>query len=166
MTYRVRVLCFESPRLNTFAEAWALLISEFYKLPVTMKSEQMIQGSVCWIQRGDGMTFRIDDVRGIASALGLISGEGEGFMFLTNVPTERAMKIEPLAHGLIEQRLVQKAVQRWLLEEIEEMRQAIIKRPTARSLSSEEVGAETDQLAMLRLRVEQMRTEYEKAMGR
>ena len=152
MTYKVRVIAFASPHLSTFAEAWATLISEFYKLPVTMRSEQMIQDGVCWIQRSDGLTFRIDAVQCIASALGLISGEGEGFMFLTDVSTDdRASKLEPFAQGTIEQWLILKAIKKQVLEAIERISQTISKKPMTTSLSSEEIKKERKLLILIEL---------------
>lgn len=158
---RVGVSRLQSP-IATFAEAWALLKDEIVKLLQVGGVNSAIMEHLCWIQVNETEIIWFDDAQNIAHILGLI-GEGEGFAFQSIVSLNEAMDIEPLAQELIEQWLARQALIRELgvLEEIDQIRRAIIRIHTARSISPEQVEEETKRLAVLRQDFEQLRIKYE-----
>lgn len=161
MTYIVRVGVSRSPLpFATFAEAWTLLREEIVKLLQVGGVNSAIMEHLCWIQVNGTEIIWFDDAQNIAHILGLI-GEGEGFAFQSVVSLNEAMDLEPRAQELIEEWFVRQAAAREVLEEIERMRQVVIRMPVTRSMSDEEVRARTKQFARLRQEVARMRVEYE-----
>jgi hypothetical protein len=161
MTYRVEVLTFRSPWLNTFAEAWTILNNQFQLIPREIKDDTINRG-ICWIELGDGRKFRVDDIQSIASTMGLLSGEGEGFMFYSPVPVESVTNMEPLFNGLIKQWLIQRSIRQWLLEEIEKLHEVVSRKLTAKFMSPDNLQAALERLAEFRLQIAQMTDDYKR----
>ncbi|MCX6741077.1 MAG: hypothetical protein NTY61_01620 [Candidatus Parcubacteria bacterium] len=163
MTYKVIVVSFASDWLNTFAEAWDFLNREFGSLPKTAKAQLLKLEGFCWIRLGDGRVIELDSAQDIARALGLI-GEGKGFAFQTVVSADQAQALEPRAQELIELWAVHKTLTQEVALRLDQLRQGINELPIP--WSPKEAGEMADYLRGVRLQVEKMHAEYEKAMGR
>ena len=162
---RVGISRSQSP-IATFAEAWTVLKDEIVKLLRAGGVNSAIMGHLCWIQVNETEIIWFDDAQNIAHILGLI-GEGEGFAFQSIVSLNEAMDIEPLAQELIEQWFARQTLIRGLgvLEEIDQMRRAVVGIHTARSMSPEQIREETKRLSVLRQDFEQLRIKYEMDKG-
>ena len=121
-----------------------------------------IMEHLCWIQVNETEIIRFDDAQNIAHILGLI-GEGEGFAFQSVISLNKAINLEPQAQELIEQWFARQALVRGLgmLEEIDQIRRAVVGIHTSWSMSPEKIKTETRRLARLRQEVARMRVEYE-----